>query len=230
MLASMNNELEEKVSYGEFLNGLGLWFIMVITNFDACRDFWSTQPIAMLSGASYQFNDIMSRNHFEALLTALKFTDQDPPAYQDLFWEVCQMIDKRNKNMAEKVSPSWISCLDESMSKWLCQWTCPGFMCVSRKPGMKMNITQLHVENPKSFTVLIWWKARMSHGNAHQKNNSLIIDVKSIPKGLMSSHFHVGCTTGWNDLVRILDLISLTICHLKCCGYILGYWTWKAVQ
>jgi len=54
-------------------------------------------------------------------------------------------------------------------------------------------------------------------------NNSLIIDDKSIPKGLTLSHFHVGYTTGWNNLVRISDLISLTICHLKCCGYILGY-------
>jgi len=36
--------------------------------------------------------------------------------------------------MVEKFSPSWISCLDESMSKWLGQYMCPGFMCVPRKP------------------------------------------------------------------------------------------------
>ena len=31
-------------------------------------------------------------------------------------------------------SPLWINCLDESMSKWLCEFTCPGFMCVFCKP------------------------------------------------------------------------------------------------
>ncbi len=134
MLVAMNDELEEKVSYGEFLKWLGLWFVMATTHFDARRDFWSTQPIKMLVGAPYRFNDIMSRNRFEAILSALQFTDQAPPAYRDRFWEVRQMIDEWNKNMVEKFSPSWISCLDESMSKWLGQYTCPGFMCVPRKP------------------------------------------------------------------------------------------------
>ena len=36
--------------------------------------------------------------------------------------------------MKYKFSPSWISCLDESMSKWVGKFTCPGFMCVPRKP------------------------------------------------------------------------------------------------
>jgi len=93
MLVAMNDELEEKVSYGEFLKWLGLWFIMAMTHFNACHDFWLTQPIKMLSGTPYQFNDIMSRNQFETILSALKFTDQALPAYKDRFWEVRQMID-----------------------------------------------------------------------------------------------------------------------------------------
>jgi len=36
--------------------------------------------------------------------------------------------------MMRKFSPSWISCLDESMSKWVGKYSCPGFMCVPRKP------------------------------------------------------------------------------------------------
>jgi len=62
-----------------------------------------------------------------------------------------------------------------------------------------------------------------SGGNLHQatltqparsnnNNISLIIDY-SIPEGLTSSRFCVGCTTGWNDSVRISDLLHLTICH-----------------
>ena len=36
--------------------------------------------------------------------------------------------------MAEVFVPGWVSCLDESMSIWTSIWTCPGFMCVPRKP------------------------------------------------------------------------------------------------
>ena len=35
--------------------------------------------------------------------------------------------------MKVKFFPSWIPCLDESMSKWVGKYSCPGFMCVSRK-------------------------------------------------------------------------------------------------
>ena len=44
------------------------------------------------------------------------------------------MIDAWNANMAEQFIPSWINTLDESMSKWVNEYTCPGFMCVPRKP------------------------------------------------------------------------------------------------
>ena len=36
--------------------------------------------------------------------------------------------------MKKNFLPGWISCLDESMSAWLNKFTCPGFMCVPRKP------------------------------------------------------------------------------------------------
>jgi len=44
------------------------------------------------------------------------------------------MINCFNNNMAINFSPSWVSCIDESMSKWVGQYTCPGFMVVPRKP------------------------------------------------------------------------------------------------
>ena len=34
---------------------------------------------------------------------------------------------------------SWIACLDESMMAWLQKWTCPGWMCVERKPHLFRN-------------------------------------------------------------------------------------------
>ena len=44
------------------------------------------------------------------------------------------MVEEWNANMDINFSPSWKHCLDESMSKWLNEYTCPGFMFVSRKP------------------------------------------------------------------------------------------------
>ena len=44
------------------------------------------------------------------------------------------MVEEWNKNMAEQFTPSWVSCLDESMSPWMNKYTCPGWMFVPRKP------------------------------------------------------------------------------------------------
>ena len=54
--------------------------------------------------------------------------------YVDRFSEVRQLIDAWNANMAHNFSPSWISAIDESMSKRVSEYTCPGFMYVPRKP------------------------------------------------------------------------------------------------
>ena len=44
------------------------------------------------------------------------------------------MLEAWNDNMSLNFSPSWVSCLDESMSQWRNRYTCPGFMFVPRKP------------------------------------------------------------------------------------------------
>ena len=36
--------------------------------------------------------------------------------------------------MTEQFPPSWVSCLDESMSTWTNKYSCPGWMFVPRKP------------------------------------------------------------------------------------------------
>ena len=76
----------------------------------------------------------MSRPRFESILSSLELTDRSPPSYKDQFWEVRQILDELNQNMKYKFSPSWVSCLDESMSKWVGKFTCPSFMCVPWKP------------------------------------------------------------------------------------------------
>ena len=134
IIKETNKHLEKNITYGEFLSWIGLWFFMATTTFGDRREFWSSKAIDAFEGTPYRFNDFMSRNRFESILSHLVFTNRSPPVYNDRFWEVRQMINEWNSNMRFKFSPSWISCLDESMSKWVGKFTCPGFCCVPRKP------------------------------------------------------------------------------------------------
>ena len=125
---------EAPLTYGELLRFLGMWFEMATTHFENRRDFWSLKTVERHNGAPWRFNDDMSRSRFEKILNALTLTNVTPPSYRDPFWEIRQLVDCWNENMSRNFSPSWISVLDESMSKWLSEYTCPGFMCVPRKP------------------------------------------------------------------------------------------------
>ena len=44
---------------------------------------------------------LMSRNRFEAILSALSYVDHNQPVLLDHFWEVRWLIDAWNQNMAE---------------------------------------------------------------------------------------------------------------------------------
>ena len=46
------------------------------------------------------------------------------------------MITAWNSNMNQQFSPGYANCLDESMSVWTNQFTCPGFMFVPHKPWL----------------------------------------------------------------------------------------------
>ena len=125
---------EPHLTYGELLRFIGLWFEMATCHFENRRGFWSTKSVERHTGAPFRFNVDMSRSRFETILASLALTDEDAPTFYDPFWEVRQIQREWNENMFDHFSPSWISVLDESMSKWLSEYTCPGFMCVPRKP------------------------------------------------------------------------------------------------
>ena len=44
------------------------------------------------------------------------------------------MLDVWNTYMHKNFCPSWVSCLDESMSIWYNRWSCPGWIFCPRKP------------------------------------------------------------------------------------------------
>ena len=70
-------------------------------------------------GALMRLGSYMSRKHFESILKALSITSQERPAFMDHFWEVHEILKAWNSNMVEQFTPSWVSCLDESMSTYV---------------------------------------------------------------------------------------------------------------
>ena len=59
---------------------------------------------------------------------------EQKPTYKDPFFPIRYLQDKWNENLKSLFRPSWLVCLDESMSKWIQRWTCPGFVFCPRKP------------------------------------------------------------------------------------------------
>ena len=123
-----------EITYGEFLVFLGLNLFMCTLVGYKKKDFWSIAPITFEQGAPYRLNQFMSKTRFDDINRSLGFTNQNPPSYEDRFWEVRQMIHVWNENMKDVFSPGWITCLDESMSIWHNKWSCPGWVYCPRKP------------------------------------------------------------------------------------------------
>jgi hypothetical protein len=134
ILVETNKKIKgSAVTFEEFMRFLALYLYMSTLSGYWRSDYWSSNPILMLEGASYCFNAMMLKR-FEVILLALTYTNEPPPAFKDKFWEVCQIITSWNTKMAKIFTPSWVLCLDESMSPWNNCWTCPGWMFVPRKP------------------------------------------------------------------------------------------------
>ena len=138
IIPQTNIQLEQQrnrpTSYGEFLRWLGLWFLMATINGPDRSDFWSMTEVDCFVGAPLRLGAFMSRKRFDMILKALAITSRSPPAFRDRFWEVHEILEAWNANMTEQFTPSWVSCLDESMSTWTNKYSCPGWMFVPRKP------------------------------------------------------------------------------------------------
>ncbi len=100
--------------------------------------WWSKNPVSMFEGAPFRLNLVMSLKWYREIMAGMRFTAVPPPTiktdgFLDRFHEVHYMIEMFNQYYAENYHPSWLNCLDESMSLWLNKF-CPGYMCVPRKP------------------------------------------------------------------------------------------------
>jgi hypothetical protein len=129
-----NKKLVKPMTKGEFSRWLGIILLMSTIKGFQRHEFWSVNDIDAFSGPPYRFGAWMSRGRFEEIRRSLVLTNEPVPDYKDLFYPIRQMIKEWNNNMADNFTPSWVSCLDESMCAWLSKWTCPGWMVVPRKP------------------------------------------------------------------------------------------------
>ena len=136
LLTNINKNIgtDSLVSYGELLIWFGCWFLIATITGPQRQDFWSSENVSLFKGAPFRLGDIMSRNRFDKILRSLEYTDRPSPPYLDRFHQVRQLMGAWYDNMRDVFVPSWISCLDESMSPWHNPFTCPGFIFVPRKP------------------------------------------------------------------------------------------------
>ncbi len=139
LIPATNASLSDSLTWEEFLRFLGLIFLMATTQAVARSEFWANDVPAILFGEPFRLHYYMSRRRFELILKHLKFTLDDPPPFKHPFHAVNPLINAFNSHTQMCVSPGSVNCLDESMSVWTNQWTCPGWMFVPRKPHPKEN-------------------------------------------------------------------------------------------
>ena len=135
IVSNINKTIEgPRVTYGEYLRWLRLWFLM-LTVIGPSRDaFFSHCPCDEFSEAPLRLTQYMTKRRFERILKAVRYSKSKPPKYKDRFWEVREMIESWNANMERVFAPGWVNCLDESMSPWTNKYTCPGWVFLPRKP------------------------------------------------------------------------------------------------
>ena len=134
MIPTMNWKLSNAVSCGELLSWIGLWVLMSTVDGTDHWLFWSSKDVNIYKGALFRLMQFMSWNRFEEILGAMSYMDKSAPELLDKFWEVRDLISAWNANMEVEFLPSWTNAIDESLSKWLNEYTCLGFMYIPRKP------------------------------------------------------------------------------------------------
>ena len=135
IIDKVNEKIEgEKLSYGEFLQWIGVWILISTVDGTDHHSFWLTKAVDPFKDAPFRVTLFISHCHFENILINLGYTKNAPPPFCDHFWEVREMLSLWNKYMGTQFSSTWINCVNESMPKWVNEYTCPGFMYIPHKP------------------------------------------------------------------------------------------------
>ncbi|EED93204.1 predicted protein [Thalassiosira pseudonana CCMP1335] len=108
----------ERLTLPEFYRWLGCRFFMAcFVGVCSNENWWSQKPIDQFDGAPFRLNDVMSRSRFRVIDAAIRYTGKPPPSdFEDKFHHMRELQDAFNAHYAENYTPSWLSCLDESMN------------------------------------------------------------------------------------------------------------------
>ena len=183
LIPATNKELVNKLSLQEFYVFLGIIFYMACFNGIEDRElWWSTKPVDMFSGAPFRFNGFMTYSRFRDIMSAIRYTDKPMPLlFNDPFHEVRQMIDAFNDYYATEYIPSWLNCVDESMSSWNNKFA-PGFMCVPRKPHPQGNEYHSIADADKDGTKPIMWRVKLVEGKDRPKADGQYVYASQFEK------------------------------------------------
>ena len=166
-----NRELEGKpLTLSEFYCWLGCHFFMAC--FEGISDrrmWWSQRPVSISEGAPFRLQEYMTYTRYKDITAAMRYTDIEPPPFLDRFHDMRQMQDAFNEHYEREYSPSWLSCLDESMNPWLDKY-CPGFMSVPRKPHPLGN--EYHSIADGDDGKPIMWRVKIQEGKDRPKDDS----------------------------------------------------------
>ena len=137
LIPETNKELEGPyLTYGKFLVWIILWISMATIQGFQCYNICPSNTVNIFATAPYCFNNIISSWLSDNTISSIRCTDKDPPIYRDTFGEVRRVIYAWNYNRKENLTPSWISCIDESTMKWIKKITRHGSVFVRSKPWL----------------------------------------------------------------------------------------------
>ncbi len=120
------------------------WWLLVVTCWGQFKaKIWDSTPFNIFTKSiPFLFSHIMSRKWFNNVTFKLQLTRKAGPPYFIYYWELSEMVNVWNKNMAILFFPSWMVYLDESMSIWYQQWTCCEWVFCNQNPiFLAMNTT-----------------------------------------------------------------------------------------
>ncbi len=172
IIPATNDKLTNHMTLQEFYCWLGCNFVMCcfkgVVNQE---EWWSTKAISINKGAPFRLTPYMAKGCCLLLTGAMTYTNNQLPNFEDNFFDLHQIIAAFSIHYESNYNPSWLNCLDKSMSSWLNQ-LCPRFMYVPCKPHPSGNeyhsITGGDQGKPIMWQVKLQeWKDRPKDANGH---------------------------------------------------------------
>jgi Transposase IS4 len=118
-----NNAKKKELTRQELFKLFGSLILLTRFEFASRNDLWSIKPQSPYKHPA-SFGRFMSRNRFNELTSALRFSHQpairtgEEPAERYWWQLVDDFVNNFNNHRYSKFIPSELICVDESMSRW----------------------------------------------------------------------------------------------------------------